>query len=189
LVTVADDWTIADHEWRHIDVVRWAVLVIDVSTAELPQDILNLIRDALREAVAAADSRLLVVRLQLQGSTRWHGDFLKRGEAWEAECQGLIQDLGADRIWLEKLQIATQPRYNIEELIQQDPLVKRVWESLTAWGSTMEHFPAAAQELLKTLPADLQDQVRQEWQGDGGARWRADIQGLILEVLGRQGSS
>lgn len=116
LVTVQDG-RIADVTHRDLDVVRWALLPVDLTGAATEDDAFAAVRTQLETALDAAGDRLLAVRIVLQGATLVH--------------PALIRDLGATRdklhaeaascagsgsIWLESVAVRTRTTLDLESM-------------------------------------------------------------------------
>ncbi len=108
LVTVQDGH-IVDVAHRDLDVVRWALLPVDLAHATTEDDAFAAVRVQLDTALDASGDRLLAVRVVLQGATTVH--------------PALVRDLGATRdklhaeaascagtgtIWLESVEVRTR---------------------------------------------------------------------------------
>ena len=111
------DGRITDVAHRDLDVVRWAMLPIDLTGSSDEDAALAAIRTKLEAALDAAGDRLLAVRIVLHGATAAHA--------------ALVRDLGATRdklhaeaascaasgtIWLESVQVRTRPALDIAAL-------------------------------------------------------------------------
>jgi DNA repair exonuclease SbcCD nuclease subunit len=106
LVTV--EAGVARIEHRHLDVIRWAVVEIDVAAVADRAALLPLMRDRIDAAYEAADGRALAVRLRLVGNNPFHADLVTEAAELREDVETLLSSVAAD-IWLEKLQIHTAP--------------------------------------------------------------------------------
>ncbi|HMY99719.1 MAG TPA: DNA repair exonuclease [Burkholderiaceae bacterium] len=108
MVTIDGDGP-AQVERLFIDVLRWEHLELDVSAcADL---------NAVGRAAGQGLARLLdddaqvprAVRVTLQGPCAAHGELYQRGGELRAHVLAEIAALGPERLWLEKVRLATQP--------------------------------------------------------------------------------
>ncbi len=91
-----------------VDVLRWEHLELDVSACE---DL-----DAVGRATGQGLARLLAddaqvpraVRVTLRGESAAHGELFQRGGELRAHVLAEIAALGPERLWLEKVKLATQ---------------------------------------------------------------------------------
>ena len=96
-------------EFVPLDVVRWERLRVDVSGANNLNDVLERFADELERAVAAAEDRLLAVRVELSGACVAHDRLTSRRGVTIAEIRNEAMRAGADRVWVEKVEFATRP--------------------------------------------------------------------------------
>ena len=86
LVTV-EPGEVADLNALEMDVVRWSVLDVDVTTAGSIGDVVDLMRRAVVQGVEEADGRLLACRILLQGRTELHSRLVTGAEELTAEAR------------------------------------------------------------------------------------------------------
>ena len=91
-----------------VDVLRWHTLTVDVSAAHDFDAAAGAACEALAEhAQACGPDHLQAVRLVLQGNTRAHGELFGLDEQLRAEIARQAAAVGADRLWIEQVRIAT----------------------------------------------------------------------------------
>ena len=105
-----EDNAVSDLEPFHVDVVRWALVDVDVADCASVDDVHSRVRAAI-ESVAReqADGRLLACRIVLSGSTAAHDSVLGSHENILAEARAAALGLGEEVAWVEKLKIETTP--------------------------------------------------------------------------------
>lgn len=108
LVTV-EDGEVVDVAALTLDVVRWAVLDVDVAAASNTADVVDLIGEALSQAAGGADGRLLSVRIVLQGSTELHSRLVTDVEYLLADARATAVGLGDQVAWVERVVVRTIP--------------------------------------------------------------------------------
>jgi exonuclease SbcD len=89
-----------------VDVVRWARIVVDVSSASALDETCPLIGRALKAAVDGADGRMLAIRLVLTGACPAHRALAGDPERLEAECSSLALQAQGD-VWIERVDVET----------------------------------------------------------------------------------
>lgn len=109
------DGRITDMQAVHCDVARWAHLDIDVADTDDANQMMGLVSERIETALAdGADGRLLALRLRLHGRTALH-DRLVGDDQWLlAEARAAASGLGANQVYVEKVQAATQPQIDSE---------------------------------------------------------------------------
>ena len=149
LVTVQDG-RIADVAHRDLDVVRWALLPVDLTGAATEDDAFAAVRAQLESALDAAGDRLLAVRIVLQGATAAH--------------PALVRDLGATRdklhaeaascaatgtIWLESVDVRTRTTLDREAMRARSDAVGLLVRELD--NAIPGHFATEVQTYCATL--------------------------------------
>jgi DNA repair exonuclease SbcCD nuclease subunit len=187
-------------EHHALDVVRWSQCDIllegerdpdwdrdpdrdqdrDGAELELDLDLEQSLAAALEAELAAADGRLLAVRLRLVGQTRRDGALRAKSEQLLNQARALALDIAAGGIWIEKLlidtkQIATNRAQSqaadslghANEPASQTPLLETLVNP-TDFLNPASQAPALAATLLADV-AELQRKLPASLQGDAEA--------------------
>ncbi len=187
LVTVNDSLTVENAEWHDLDVVRWEELKVDLTGIENERDALTRASDAMGNAVAAADGRLVAARIILGGTTPLHGSLHRDDQRWRAEILARAQDHGTEAIWIERIKIVTTPVYDVARLAERDALTRIVVENLDQARAELEALPAEIGEMLSVLPPEVRSELEGEWSGDQRGAVLDDVRAIILDALGTKG--
>ncbi|WP_245504143.1 metallophosphoesterase family protein [Lichenihabitans psoromatis] len=107
LVEVVDG-TIVSCVHRDLDEVRWVSETIDVSGAADRREILERLRARLDVIGVEAGDRSVALRLRLSGRSVLHGGFLVDRFGLRDDVEALLATLSSP-VWLEKLDLGTQP--------------------------------------------------------------------------------
>ncbi|MEZ4330154.1 MAG: DNA repair exonuclease [Myxococcota bacterium] len=149
---------VVDVAHRDLDVVRWCRLELDLGRIDRADEMLELARSALGEAVESAEGRLVAARIVLQGSTRAHAGLVREPERWLHELRALAADWGEPGVWLEQIEQATRPPEALGgRRAREDALgglLQRI-ERLDAGELALAHVAAELAELKRRLPAPL----------------------------------
>jgi len=149
LVTV-DDGRIVDVAHRDLDVVRWALLRIDLTHAATEDDAFAAVRASLDTALDAAGDRLLAARIVLHGATAAHPALVRdlgaTRDKLHAEAAGCA---GNGTIWLESVNVRTRPALDIAALRARSDAVGLLVRELD--NATSGHFAAEVQTYCATL--------------------------------------
>ena len=105
LVTV-DGGRVTDVEFRDVDVLRFAVLRVDLAGCERVEGVPDLVRHALEDERRGAGGRPLAVRVVLEGRTGLHAELHRDRVRLREELRVMAADLGD--VWLEKTEVATE---------------------------------------------------------------------------------
>jgi DNA repair exonuclease SbcCD nuclease subunit len=97
--------------FHRLDVLRWEVRDLDASDLEHPEDLLDRAASEFRTLVDEEDDadRLIAVRVRVLGRSRWHDRFLADGARWVNEIRAAGLAVGGDRLWVERVKLATLP--------------------------------------------------------------------------------
>jgi DNA repair exonuclease SbcCD nuclease subunit len=106
LVTVEDRRVVAI-EHRAVDVLRWTVLEVDATGADVVT-LIGRLAETTRAALAGADGRPLLARLTLTGATELHATLLGDTDRLAAECRNAAIEAGA-ALWVESARVRTHP--------------------------------------------------------------------------------
>ena len=181
LVSVDDSLRVIDAAFCHLDVVRWESVPVDLGGADDESGALKQIRSALEQALSAAGERLLAVRLHLAGATPLHGSLQKDWLRWKADIQGIVQDCGEDRLWIEQVKFKTSPVYDLEELASRDGLTASVLESLSQDAMNFDLDEIAG--MLATLPHEVKAEVDREYAAENRPQLIEEVRAIVLEAL------
>lgn len=146
------------HEFHPLDVVRWHLCSIDVSSMSHPDEVIDYYQSELANAINQAGHRLLVVRVELKGTTSLHPQ-LHRGQAnLKAALQATTVSHGGQRAWLEAMKIRTSPTANevapidLEGPMESLTSVVKELQNANDVNAQIEH---ELRSLIKKLPAEL----------------------------------
>jgi DNA repair exonuclease SbcCD nuclease subunit len=159
LVTV-DDAGCTSLEKIDLDVLRWEVCSVDASDAETGDEVLVRVRERLQIVAQTADGRPLAVRVRISGFCPAHTVIASRMEQWTNEVRAAAIDVGAGRIWIEKVKLQTALPRNIDQAEwAEGPLGEliRYIEELEADDAALTELSGELSELRKKLPNELRE--------------------------------
>ncbi len=169
LVTVAER-EVADVATLHVDVVRWASIIVSVEGCERAGDVVERVHEAIAKTVAhEADGRLLACRIQIKGRTAIHAQLLASREHLLAEARAAALSLGEETAWVERLVITTEPL--CEQPLspgREDALgyLQRLSEDPAELGAVLAQVSGDIGEFVRRLPHEV----------------RADTEDALLEA-------
>ena len=121
LVSV-DDGVVQSVEHRDLDVLRWAVVEVDVSDARSGEHVVDACRAALQrkleDAQSDSQSRPLAARLIIRGRSHAQGELAAHPEHWTSELRVAATDLGD--VWIEKVLLRARGRRDLEAMAARD---------------------------------------------------------------------
>ena len=91
--------------------MRWERGQVDISGLENESDALGRTAEVLDELVASETGHesLLAVRVAVGGMTPLYGRLFSDPERFTALVRGIANERGADRLWIEKVELHVQP--------------------------------------------------------------------------------
>jgi exonuclease SbcD len=156
LVTVSETGTIAV-EKIFTSVVPWIEAQIDASGCQSADDVYEILRVRFGTLHSESKERVTALRLRIVGATNAHAELNRDAEQVRNEAISIGNECGNGLIWIERVQVATQPRWDRDQLLKRDDPIGEVARivaalrqdvaSVATWGSIME--------LQNKLPAEL----------------------------------
>ena len=113
--------------FRAIDAVPWERPVLDISTKQTAQDLLNGLHRSTEEALGRADGRSIVLRITLEGRGALY-DSLRKQDF----MQDLLDDLNGEWsgrspfAWCERIEDETAPSFDRQERVQGSDFLAEV---------------------------------------------------------------
>ncbi len=187
LVTVIDN-TVTEVRHQTLDVVRWGVCDIDMTSCETEEDIHAIIRHNLLEQHSAAEGRVIALRLQLTGRTPLHSQLMDRTAQWVEECKGVAAGLG--EVWIEQVRFLTTPSEDHLHNLDSDSPLGILLQSLTSIELDEETLDALLPELtaLKNkLPAALAEEPLFELEQRDSQSFVNEVRELLISRLLQRG--
>ena len=181
LVTV-DEGQVVDVAALTFDVVRWAVLDVDVEAAGSTVDVVDLMRQALAQGLTSADGRLLSARIVLQGRTALHSQLVTDLDNLTAEARAVALGLGDEVAWVERLAVRTTPVADSVALAaREDALgdLQRMLKEAVVDEELLEQLKSDIGQLIVKLPHKLRDGCEDEVLGTAA---EGDYAALVREV-------
>ena len=162
LVTV-DDGEVTDLVTLPCDVVRWAVVTVDLRNAVGFGEALDRIRDAIEDAVeTGAGGRLLACRIRLRGRTELHGRLLADEDHLLSEVRSIALGLGDEAAWVERVVVATEPVTAPEILAQREDAVGELLRMLQESDSDADlrrRIETDIGGMVRRLPSEVRSTV------------------------------
>lgn len=158
LVTV-DDGVVTSVEHRALDVVRWDSVIVDATEATDAIEVVDRLRDTLRERAGAADGRFVAARVTITGATRANSAIRSDVEKLVAEARAAANELG-DAVWLEKVRIDTRTHVDLARVREEPGAVGHLARRIAAMRADAKELGDLAQifaELDKKLPSELRE--------------------------------
>jgi len=138
--------------FRELDVVRWSFCRVDCEQVGSEGALMEVVGEAFQQELEQADSRPLMLRLELHGPSPFHGELLRDSRYWENSLEALSIDSGD--IWLEKILFHTRRPQAVESAILEASPIEGFLQTIGDKGSELFAAPEL-QTLRSRLPAEL----------------------------------
>lgn len=161
-----DNGRVASADHHALDVMRWQPLEILLDDSQRQDALDERIAQALQDTHAAADGRLVAVRIRLRGRTRQDARLRANTEQLLSQCRVLAFETAGRGLWIEKLLIDTQgpdrlgePTQPAADLPSLGPLLETLADPASfilpadesAASSAIQQPPPLAEELLEDV--------------------------------------
>lgn len=187
LVTVAEG-AVARVEAVELDVLRWQECRIDVTDCRNVDEVYERTQAGLEQALAGADGRPVLARLELCGATPAHRQLQAQTAHLTEEFRSLALDLGGQGLWLEKVRFRTSEQLDIETFLQGDEALGSLVRNILALeidSAGLHQLDPDIDAFLNKLPSDLRggDEPFDPTAPDQWAEIRTDIKNLLIAQL------
>jgi len=157
LVTV-EEGEVTSVEAREIDVLRWAVVRVDVEASSSADATVEPVRRALERELGASDGRLVAARLVLEGASQAHAELTREPERWIHEYRAQASAQGSPGVWLEKVEVRTRRPVDLARQLERDDALGDLLRSIARLESApleLESLAAEFADLKSRLPVEL----------------------------------
>jgi DNA repair exonuclease SbcCD nuclease subunit len=149
---------IVDVAHQPLDVLRWARVEIDASGCGSGDDVVDAARIALERALEAGEGRPLAARVVVSGASHANDELQADPDRWLNAVRAVATDVEPDAIWLERIELATDPLIDLSGLDERDDAIGQLVRSLRELRhdpERIERLAASLADLRNKLPAEL----------------------------------
>ena len=100
-----NDIRIRDHA---VDVLRWFRVRVEVGDCEDADAAVLTAQRGVNEQLAGADDLPIAVRIELEGTSKAHSEFVKQSDHWDERIRRAMLDNFDERVWVEKIKFKTR---------------------------------------------------------------------------------
>lgn len=121
LLVTAEDGEITDVDRLEVDVLRWHVLEIDISTVADLRSAVRQVGLAMEQTLEATPADLpLAVRVVFKGRSAAHAELVVDEGQLRQEVIAQAVALDADRIWVEKVRVLSEAPATVQSTAEED---------------------------------------------------------------------
>tara|TARA_B100000315_G_scaffold258411_1_gene310410 strand:- start:2003 stop:3274 length:1272 start_codon:yes stop_codon:yes gene_type:complete len=135
-------------DFRAVDLVRWALLELDISELEAEQSLVDAIESEMARCREEADRRSVIFRLVLGGRGQLHDSLIRPG--FTDELLARINETGTQErpfLWCERIQASTASPFDRSQQLERTDFVG---DLLRLCGESLEN-PEVLAEMRETL--------------------------------------
>ena len=149
-------------ERLYLDVLRWELLLVDVTQCDTMSDVARRIGQDLSRLLEDDGNVPRAVRVAVTGQSPAHGALFGKAADLRAEVRGQIAGIGNDRLWLEKVKVRTEPVAVAPGAGEASGAIADLKEILDEAATSPEFIAQLKGELqtfLGRLPAEVSEDV------------------------------
>ncbi len=163
IMVTADEFGIQEIKRLFVDVLRWTSLEVNVAECNSLFDVVSAIGKELERIVENNASTIpAAIRVTVTGKTPAHGDLFGLESQLRAEVLALAVAIGAERLWIEKVKVATVAVDDGEAVRARADALSDLQDLLQAAESDPGFLKSLQEELLSLVnkaPLELQTTV------------------------------
>lgn len=148
-------------ERLYLDVLRWEAVAVDASDCESITDLSRKIGLALETLLSVDGHVPRAVRVTVTGKTPAHGLFFGRSTQLRAEVLNQIGIIGNEKLWLEKVKLATSAVEMLQDQSEQLEALEDLKQILASAASDPE-FLALLERDLRPFVGKVRSEVNEE---------------------------
>ena len=155
-LVVVEDGHITDVVAHELDVLRWTICHVDLSSCKSTNNVYNKIRQGFEKEFEHFEGKILALRLILTGKCPVHAQLLDRTAQWTEEFKGIAAGFG--NLWLEKVKFQTRRKVSLEDILCKDTPIYGLLQSIDQLKIEDDNLLELVPELsaLKSkLPAEI----------------------------------
>jgi DNA repair exonuclease SbcCD nuclease subunit len=157
-LVAVEEGEVTSVEARDLDVLRWAVVRVDVSAAASAAATVESVRRALERELDASDGRLVAARVLLEGASPAHAELSREPERWIHEVRAQASALDSPGVWLEKVVMRTRRPVDLAHQLERDDALGDLLRGIASLESApleLESLAAEFADLKSKLPVEL----------------------------------
>jgi DNA repair exonuclease SbcCD nuclease subunit len=165
-----DEGNVLAVDHRPVDVVRWAVIPVDVSSVGSVDEAIGLAGELVRKEAASAEGQLLAARIRFVGVSPANSQLRALRSRVVNETRALAATTG-DAVWIEKVEVETKSTQSRAAAMERDDAFGGLLRAIRDLEISDEGLPGLAEQvtdlknklppalLAGTEPFDLSDPV------------------------------
>lgn len=156
LVTVSEG-EVSSVEPVALDVLRWVLCRVDVTDTAALREVWERIRPAIASELAAADGRIIAMRIRLEGASQVAAALAADPEHVAQQCKAIGAELAGEDLWIERVENAVTSKRDLDAALADDNPLANLLNAIIATS----HHPDDIDDLPDIL-AGLRQKIPHE---------------------------
>ena len=174
-----ENGVVAGQQAIALDVMRWETLPLDISALPDLDALLDAATAAIRGWIAHAEGRALAIRVRIGGSGPLHRLLATQPETVAQQLRGAAIEASNAQVWIEKIELATRPRLDLDRIAERDDPVGLLVRELRGLAADDAARESLVEEAIRDLPQKLPVELR-----EGPHALLLDSPDALAELLG-----
>jgi DNA repair exonuclease SbcCD nuclease subunit len=190
VIVTADEGGIVSVDRLFTDVLRWHLLDIDVGSAADIVESVRLVGRAFDKLLDDDSStKPLAIRVVLSGRSAAHGELFGEESRLRAEILSLAASRAGDRVWIEKVRLATLPALDAADIRARNDAIADLQVLLEAAPSDQALLASLAEDLrhlVDRAPHELSEllpELKAIRNGELGPMIESIVPGLVAHLI------
>lgn len=159
IVTVENGQTTVDR--LYLDVLRWESLQVDVSDCSTIEEVARMVGHEMERLIATDEHVPRAARVTVIGQTSVHGQLFGKSKELRAEVLNQIAVIGNEKIWLEKVKVATNPAPGVSNYANRMDALSDL-EAILEQAATDKDFIALLNSDLQQFTGKVSSEVKED---------------------------
>ena len=156
LVTV-EDGAVSAVYMCPLDVLRWALCIVDLTDAAEMRDVLDRTRKAIENERPSADGRPIAIRIRFEGATTISGELAAYPERLEQQIKALGAEIAGDDLWIERVENAAVGKLDLDSTLSGDSAFGKLLKEILSTPDNPDEISG-----LKDVVTDLRQKIPSE---------------------------
>jgi DNA repair exonuclease SbcCD nuclease subunit len=156
LVTV-EDGAVSAVDKCPLDVLRWALCIVDLTDAAEMRDVLDRTRKAIENERPSADGRPIAIRIRFEGATTISGELAAYPERLEQQIKALGAEIAGDDLWIERVENAAVGKLDLDSTLSGDSAFGKLLKEILSTPDNPDEISG-----LKDVVTDLRQKIPSE---------------------------
>lgn len=150
MLVYVEDGGITDVEKTALDVLRWIRCTVDLTDVSDLQEVLARTRKSIEDQRAAAEGRLIALRIRYEGATAISQELFAYPERFEQQIRALGAEIGGDDLWVERIENAVTGKLDLNSVLTEDSTLATLLAEILATPDNPDEI-ARLKDVLELL--------------------------------------